>query len=167
MLLGLLGTGYDPLDDPVVAEYFGKGHPALEYIRDWGFDWPNTRVVPITTGSTVTTGLRERCPLKILGYTAGANGRSQQDRRYALSRAFCANFHSDSRLREFMPEWGEPQSGKRLQKIAVRISMNVDPLSAGGRRPEAVRHWREDLQWLKATFYDGKHTFSWPSTNVS
>ena len=166
MFLSLLRTGFDPLEDPTVAEFFGKGHPALEYIQDWGFDWPVTRIVPIAAGSTVATGLRERSPLKIFGYTVGTNGRNEQERRLALKNAFYADFNANPRLVEFLPKWGDPESGTRLKKMAEHISMNVE-LRSRGRWPEADNHWREDLAWLKVTFYDGKHTFHWPSPNVS
>ena len=167
MFIGLLRTGCDPLDDSTVAKFFGKGHCALEYIQDWGFDWPVTRIVPVSTGPTSTIGLRDMSPLKILGYTAGAKGRNRQRRQLALTKAFYEDFTKSPELQEFMPEWGEPQSGKRLRKIAERISINAGPQSAGGRRREAVSHWLLDLEWLKATFYDGKHTFPWPSPIVS
>ena len=166
MFLALLRTGYDPLEESYIARQFGKGHRALEYIQDWGFKWPITRIVPSSSGSTVTKGMRDKSPLTILGYKAGGQGRNQQVRHHALSRAFFQDFNTNPELEEFMPEWGEPQSGKRLQKIAERISMNVDPLSAGGRRQVAVGHWLEDLKWLKTMFYEGKYTFPWPSPIV-
>ena len=166
MFLSLLRTGFDPLEDPTVAEFFGKGHLALEYIQEWGFDWPNTRIVPVSTGSTSTIGPRERSRLKIFGYTVGAKGGNQQQRRLALTKAFYGDFTKSPELKEFMPKWGNPESGTRLKKMTEHISMDVK-LRSRGRWPEADKHWLEDLKWLKATFYDGKYTFHWPSPNVS
>ncbi len=159
--------GNDPLESPAVAEVFGEGHPALEHIRDWGFEWPTTRLVPFATGSGIpaTTKLKEESPLKILGYTAGALGRDRQERRNALSLAFTKDFRGMVDVDHL--QWGEPQSGTRLRKIAERLAMNIDPLSRGGRRREAVRHWLEDLEWLKEEYYDGRHTFPWPSPLVT
>ena len=167
MFLALLRTGYDPLEESYIARQFGEGHAALEYIQEWGFDWPNTRYVPsISAGGAVATSkLRDQSLLKIFGYTAGAKGRDSQKRRGALIRAFDAHLNEISDTVEFSLEWGEPRSGVRLKKMAEHITMNIYPRSAGRWR-EAESHWREDLQWLKATYYDGKHTFSWPSPIV-
>ena len=166
MFLALLRTGKDPLDSPVIAIHFGKGHPALEYIKEWGFDWPNARIVPVSSGVIATPRLRENSPLTIFGYKAGKTGKSKEERLNSLTRVFYADFNANPRLAEFLPDWGGPKSGTRLEKIAERVAMNIDPLSAGGRRPEAVKDWLEDLEWLRTTFYDGKHTFGWPSPNV-
>ena len=168
MFLAYIGMGNDPLESPKVAEVFGVGHPALEHIRDWGFEWPTTRLVPSLSGSGIpeTAGLKEESPLKIFGYTAGEQGRDRQKRRNALRLAFVTDLHGrvDG---DHLVKWGEPESGTRLRKIAEQIAMNIYPRSGGGRRPEAVSHWREDLKWLKSEYYDGRYTFPWPSPLVA
>lgn len=167
MFLALLQTGLDPLESPNVAMHFGKGHPALEYIQEWGFDWPITRIVPSSssTAAVVTRNLRDVSLLKLFGYTVGAKGRDTHKRQSVLSKVLAAHLSGRPDTMEFAPEWGEPFSGTRLKKIAEHISMNIYPRSAG-RWPEAESHWRADLQWLKVMFYEGKHTFRWPSPDV-
>ena len=166
MFLALLRAGRDPLESPTVAILFGKGHPALEYIQEWGFDWPTTRIVPYSRRVIVTQKLRDNSPLTILGYKVGKTGKGKKERLKSLIATLHTDFNLNPRLAEFLPDWGEPGSGTRLQKMAKYISMNIYPRSAGGRRQEAVRDWLEDLQWLKTTFYDDKHTFKWPVSRV-
>ena len=54
MLLTCLCLFVDPyeyLQD--FLNIFGEGHPALEYLKEWGFDWPTTTIVPSSGGSMV------------------------------------------------------------------------------------------------------------------
>ena len=90
MFLAYIAGGNDPLESPRVAEIFGEGHPALEHIREWGFDWPATRLVPALSspGITATGEWKEESFLKIMGYTAGTKGRDQSKRRSALHKTF-------------------------------------------------------------------------------
>ena len=166
MFLAYIATSKDPLDSPEVAEIFGDGHPALEYIRDWGFDWPTTRLVPARhyVGSTATPEWGKESFLKIMGYTVGAKGRDVQRRRNVLCKTFTGELPviADAKYRA---EWGPPRSGTRLQKIAERISIDILLHRAQGHR-EAVNHWIVDLAWLKSEYYDGRHTFTWPDIIV-
>ncbi len=59
-------------------------------------------------------------------------------------------------------DWGTPGSGVRLQKIAERLRINVTNQSALGHH-EAAKQNLDDLRWLKIEYYDGRHTFRWPS----
>ena len=168
MFLSYIRMGNDPLESREVAEMFGVGHPALEYIRDWGFEWPTTRLVPAISGFGVpaTGDWQPESFLKLMGYTVGAKGRNLQKRRNTLHKAFVENLprRADS---NYVEQWGLPKSATRLQKIAERISINITLGSARGNRQEAVGHWLEDLKWLKKEYYDGRHTFRWPSPMVA
>ena len=169
MLLSRIFTGNDPLEIPKIALEFATGHPALEHIREWGFNWPVTRLVP-ARGTTDRSGnllMKEESLLGFMGYRVGAKGRDRQKRRDVLTRAFTADLFEIPGTLSFGEEWGPPKSANRLFKIAQRISMNVDPLSAGGRRQEAVSHWLEDLAWLRTEYYQDNYTFQWPSPIVA
>ena len=167
MLLALLSTGKDPLDSPRIARAFGEGHPVLKYIQDWGFDWPNAKstFVPGASGDVETVDWEGESLLKLMGYTAGAKGRDQGMRREILRRAFLENPPSVSDT-QYLNQWAEPGSGTRLYKMAERITLNINLQTPKPQLQEAVRHWREDLAWLRSEFYDGKHTFHWPYPNV-
>ena len=168
MLLAYIATNIDPLESPEVAEIFGDGHPALEYIREWGFEWPVTRLVPSTptAGALSTHQWREQSILKLLGYTVGAKGLDKHQRQNTLRKAYLHDLRGIADD-EYVIGWGNPQSGLRLQKIAERLSLNITSNISRERQQEAVADWREDLAWLKQEHYDGKHTFPWPSQQVT
>lgn len=165
MFLAFMG-GMDPLEQSQIALIFGEGHPALEHIRDWGFDWPTTRVVPYPSGLAVPAqeGWKKESLLKLMGYTAGAGGKNVVVRRMALMKAFTANL-SDKADPEYVAEWGQPQSGQRLYKIVERIALNITLHAPQGHR-EAVSQWVDDLSWLKSKYYDERHTFRWPDIHA-
>ena len=107
MFLAYIAGGNDPLESPRVAEIFGEGHPALEHIKEWGFDWPTTRLVPTfsSPGITATGEWKEESFLKIMGYTAGAKGRDCSKRRSALHKAFVEELPEMSDA-NYVAEWG-------------------------------------------------------------
>lgn len=167
MFLALLASGNDPLDSPNIATVFGEEHPALQYIQDWGFDWPNAKqpVVFGSSGAIEADDWKIESFLKFMGYTAGAKGRDRNARRAALRMAFLENpsYVPDA---QYLRVWGEPESATRLRKIAERLEININLRIDVPKMREAVSHWREDLAWLKAEFYDGRYTFPWPSPTV-
>jgi hypothetical protein len=69
MFLAYIAGSNDPLESPPVAEIFGERHPALEHIREWGFDWTATRLVPAlsSSGTTATWKWKAESFLKIMG----------------------------------------------------------------------------------------------------
>ena len=69
MLLSYLGSGKDLLDYPEVSTGFSEGHPALEHIVEWGFDWPNSRIVPPfqSSGGVSIKGWNEKSLAKSVG----------------------------------------------------------------------------------------------------
>jgi hypothetical protein len=168
MFLAYIAGGNDPLESPRVAEIFGEGHPASEHIREWGFDWPATRLVPALSspGITTTEEWKEESFLKIMGYNAGTKGRDQSKRRSALHKTFVEELPEIADA-DYKSKWGSPKSGTRLHRMAERLNLNVMLGIARGNSSEAVGHWLEDLQWLKSEYYDRQHTFQWPSTYVA
>lgn len=167
MFLSYLGCGYDPLENPDIAHIFGDGHPALEFIREWGFDWPTTRLVPSLGGSGVseTSGWKPESFVKLMGYTVGAKGQDPLKRRLALQKAFFGDLPKAADP-DYIAEWGPPQSGIRLRKIAERLNINIVLGLSRDNMDLAVRHWLDDMAWLKSTYYDGRYTFAWPSTFI-
>src|SRR5262249_55120516 len=106
--------------------------------------------------------------LNYLGYAVGRSGGLEDERREVLGKAYRAN-----RLPSFFPldyrsEWGRPKSSARLQKMAYSIASFCRNAK---RRPHdaisvAIAEWEADLDWLRVTYYDGRHQFEWPSTEV-
>jgi len=170
MFLAYLATGTDPYANSELLEEFGDGHPALEYLSEWGFDWPQTTIVPSRglpgtddgdPGSWPKVGL-----LRHLGYGVGAKGVSRSERRQILRNVFTKSVPNVLSL-DHMAEWGKPNTRTRLQKLANSIA-SFAKIQKRKECPsdEAIKNWEDDLAWLKETFYHAKFTFSWPSTYV-
>jgi hypothetical protein len=110
----------------------------------------------------------EKGLLKEFGYKVGINGLPESQRRQILDHIYDKrlDFNDNS---TYLKEWGEPQSDKRLQKIAESIAAfsrnakrrNIKSLS------KAIQDWEADLAYLKKTYYNGRFTFQWPHTITS
>jgi hypothetical protein len=65
---------------------------------------------------------------------------------------------------EYMAEWGEPQSSRRLRKLAN--SMATFRNNAANRTAhdmvQATSEWRADLDWLWEEFHEARLGFPWP-----
>ena len=115
---------------------------------------------------SLETELVEESPLHVLGYRVGRTGEDTVTRRRILRRAFTGKLPIVDSI-EYMESWGEPESPKRLKKIAD----NIASYSGGMRnRPnpseQAIEDWESDLEWLREEFYHGHFTFHWPATYV-
>ena len=166
-MLAFLMTGTDPFEDPELCWAFGKGHPALEYLQEWGFEWPTTGIVP--SWGDGDTGEPETWPqvglLKHYGYKVGESGKPRSQRRKVLRQVFTARELHRVKSKEHMQEWGEPSSARRLQKMANCIASFVRNHTRKRNAPtKAICDWEEDLAWLREEFYQG--SFQWPSTYI-
>jgi hypothetical protein len=167
MLIAFLATGNDPLNsDSKVVKRFGKGHPALTFLAEVGFDWPTT-FVHGGGGSELRAGWPKYGFLNYLGYAVGLAGRSKKERRKILPIAYTAKKLPSVFPPDYRSEWGNPRSSARLRKMAYSIASFCRNAK---RRPHAmgyaIAHWEEDLNWLKVTYYNGRYQFEWPSTDV-
>lgn len=170
MFLAYLATRKDPYDNPDLLEGFGEAHPALEFLSEWGFDWPHTTIVPGLGLPGADDGDPADWPqvglLKHLGYSVGANGISRWERQRILRAVFTDSVPNVQSM-AYMAEWGTPNSSTRLQKLANSIASFARYAQRRASPPEeAIRDWEEDLGWLEETFYRGKFRFRWPSTYV-
>jgi hypothetical protein len=102
-------------------------------------------------------------PLKVLGYTVGADGHGQGLRRTILRRVFEGVlppvFPAD-----YLSLWGAPGSPRRLSKMAESIASFTR--SAKRRDAEKLAHaiedWEIDLRHLYDAYYVGRFGFAWP-----
>lgn len=165
MFIAGLWTGEDPYDDPAVLLNFGRGHPAFEFLSEWGFDWPTTTIVPGKGGEVGDPSLWPRTGmLQYLGYRVGVNGLDSDQRRKILGEAFTSplpNVESP----QYMKEWCSPRSAGRLLKLANTLaSFARNAKRRAAEMSAAISDWEQDLAWLKDEFYHGRFTFPWPST---
>lgn len=99
-----------------------------------------------------------------LGYKVGHNGMSISNRRDILDFAF-NNELPPTTSPEYMEEWGTRLSAKRLKKLANCLSTFAANAKnhSGGDYSVAIKHWRDDLKYLRNEYYEGKFNFKWPS----
>lgn len=167
MFLAFVAARSDPFQHGRdVLEQYGKGHPALQYLADMGFDWLTTLVFP-GAGHLPDDDWPDESPLKRLGYHVGRNAPSQNARRELLALAFTSPLPQVISP-QYMEKWGRPDSKERLYQIATHLAAmcrNFKGRSTGSYQT-AIRHYQNDLAWLKDTYYRGRFTFEWPSTHV-
>jgi len=161
----LLAMQADPLEiaDPESLLKFVDGHPVFEYLFNQEFPWPETAFEdgpPATIGEGFE-GEDASSPLYKMGYSVAQQVALPPSRRHDLleetyaeeSLPWCI---SD----EYMEDWGEANSRKRLRRIAWHLHLMTKRFK---RHMEAVARWESDLDWLKRTYYKPIHRFRWPT----
>lgn len=107
----------------------------------------------------------EKGLLGSMGYHVGEHAAPEGERRQILVQVFEAhqlNFPEELPDR-YKNGWGLANSAQRLKKIADSICHFAKSFVAQrGTEYAAVEHWRSDLQWLKATYYEPSFKFEWP-----
>ncbi|TKG01205.1 hypothetical protein [Vibrio lentus] len=134
-----------------------------KYAESYSFRWPST-IAFEADGSLPEVEWPKIGVLKAVGYTVGAQGLPQADRRTILTNVYMQSLpYVDSR--SYMNEWGEPLSSDRLKKMAETLAS----LTKGAKRKtqanmkQAIRDWESDLAWLKEQYYlEHKYQWVWP-----
>ena len=127
------------------------------------FEWPSTDASPGLGGLSGELWLAEG-PLKFLGYSVGENAAPPEVRRGILGRVFEGPlppvFPPD-----YLDEWGDPGSPKRLKKMADSIASFARSKKRHDavRFTQAIRDWESDLGHLHRTYYVGRFGFGWPT----
>lgn len=106
--------------------------------------------------------------LKKLGYTTGKNGQTKYRRRAILHQSLQADAQEWLPVEEQAEEWGQPESEKRLEKVANSLSAFAGIEKKKEKPAEvAISHWEADLKYLKERFYKPSYPFDWPSTDAA
>jgi hypothetical protein len=145
-----------------------KVSAALEGIRATvvAFPWPSTAA--IGGDATLSADFQERGALSAFGYCVGKAGLPARDRRLILDRAYSGPMPRDLTA-EYLEEWATPESDLRLRKLAhtlATLTRNAKRRKLG-RCTAAIAQWEADLAYLKATYYEGRWHFPWPSTRAA
>jgi hypothetical protein len=164
LFLAAVISGHDPfMADEEVLLAFAEGHPALEYLRDAGFEWPFLcEWIDWEPEEWRFRGV-EKSPLKEMEppYTVGECGLDEKPRRRILTKAFNGELpwvESD----KYMALWGNPGTRQRLRQMAYHISRQIPKHRGMWNHDTAVREWEEDLEWLYYEFYKPWMRFRWP-----
>jgi hypothetical protein len=162
----LLAMQADPLEvtAPDALLRFVDSHPVFNYLFNQEFPWPET-VFEDGAPAAISEGFdgeNASSPLYKMGYSVAQQVAISMLKRHEI----LAETYAEENLPwcisdEYMNDWGEANSRKRLRRIAWHIFT----LMRGRfkRHGAAVRKWESDLAWLKRTYYKPVHRFSWPS----
>jgi hypothetical protein len=161
----LLAMQADPLEiaDPKSLLKFVDGHPVFEYLFNQEFPWPETAFEdgpPATIGEGFDSE-DASSPLYKIGYSVAQQVALSPSRRHELLE----EAYAEERLPwcisdEYMEDWGDANSRKRLRRIAWHLHLMTKRFK---RHEEAVARWESDLDWLKRTYYKPIQRFRWPS----
>jgi hypothetical protein len=162
---GILTT-HDPFSLPIeMLKKFAEGHPALEYLMDSGFEWPEINPEEDYGVPVYLKGSMERVdksPLAELGYKVGiTRGEHVSYRRVILKSAY-HNELPEVEDEDYMEEWGRPRHSKRLWRMAHHIAWLIRSRQSNPSMSYAVSDWQEDLDWLEQEFYTNRMRFKWP-----
>jgi len=135
-----------------------KKYPDLEMLDV--FKWPNTEVEqPSGDGKIDTSRWPDIGLLSTMGYHVGQQkGVATKWRRIILSHVFTSDRLPMVNNLRYMEKWGRKKTAKRLLKIVVEIrsfcrnmvrNMEQNDIDGG----QAVREWKEDLEWLRKTYH--------------
>lgn len=161
----LLAMQADPLEiaDPESLLQFVDGHPVFEYLFNQEFPWPETAFEdgpPATIGEGFD-GEDASSPLYKMGYSVAQQVALTPSRRHdLLEEAYAEESLPWCISDEYMEDWGDANSRKRLRRIAWHLHLMTKRFK---RHMEAVARWESDLDWLKRTYYKPIHRFRWPS----
>jgi hypothetical protein len=137
----------------------------LAQLQSTQFIWPTT-VANIGSQSLPSDAFKhEEGLLRHYGYKVGIHGLNQSERLEILDSIFLRPLILMDN-REYLNEWGEPKTARRLQKLAESIAAFTRNAK---RRNEtnfskAIQDWEADLAYLKKTYYDNRCSFRWPRT---
>jgi hypothetical protein len=163
---GLL-SDQDPFDaSPDILRVFGENHPALNYLMNSGFEWPIVQGWINEAPKIYNFGGVDQSPLASLGYHVGLTKSIRPaERRRILNYAFSESIPNVGPS-DYMDEWGNPCSRKRLWRIAHHIAWLANNRRSNAAMEHAVAHWVEDLHWLKTELFKPSMRFQWPNTFV-
>ncbi|WP_162625633.1 hypothetical protein [Mycolicibacterium llatzerense] len=163
MVVASMAIGGDILDhlgDEI--DDFVRGHPALE--RFYGYmdtevDLPapsalsthsqRKLLVSFDSGVWPSAGI-----LSTMGYRVGRHGLRDAARRSILSEVMGVEIVAASpAASDYVAEWGEPASSRRLKKMANAIAAFArNARKRSGDFSEAIEAWEADLIWLQLTY---------------
>lgn len=175
MFLSYLLTGRNPFDySRKTLLGFAQGHSALMFLSNWGFKWPSIEVSENFGSTNIIANWPKKGALGLLGYKVGRTGLSVHMRQTILRLVFQIDLTDilASLPSWYTEEWGDPDSARRLEKMADSISSFCRNAKRRQRRSShqmdpSIEDWESDLDWLRENFYDELgFGFQWPDTEL-
>lgn len=166
-----LSVGRDVLEEASsdLLDSLAVNHPALAFLASSELRWPNIHPPALPSRFEpfeFERGEVDQSPLKQLGYTVGKTQGLPQGRRQKILRSAFADeipwTHSDN----YMAEWGQPRTRRRLWRMAHHLAWLARNRSRIPSHRIAVSEWATDLAFLRKTFFRPYMRFKWPQTRV-
>lgn len=130
------------------------------------FPWPTTES-PKGAGNIAAVDWEELGMLAYLGYHVGVTSKlTTAQRQRLLAHVFTMQLPPLNNV-AYMQSWGSAHTGPRLRKMAEAIAAFARNAKRRSnlRFNVAIRHWEDDLSYLRKTFYRGRFDgFAWPTT---
>jgi hypothetical protein len=130
------------------------------------FIWPLTDATPGNGGITLTQWPKIGL-LRYHGYGVGEKGKPRPSRQAILTRVFELSVLPKLVSPDYILEWGDSRSAKRLKKMAYSIAQFCINNKRRKRAwmKQAIDQYEDDLAWLKKKYYDGHfdQKFIWPT----
>jgi hypothetical protein len=152
--------------DAIEREWNRRGASTLP-TQDY-FEWPTTDA-PVGAKGVAAIEAQDEGMLSYLEYRVGRTyGLPTKVRRAILERVFRGKLPPVF-SRQYMDQWGQAGSPRRLQKTAECIAAFARNAKRrdDDRMDQAIREWEADLNWLHEEFYIGHFRFAWPSTRIT
>ena len=149
------------LRDAIIREWTSRNHDSA--LDPEHFPWPSTDA-PMGIGNVDPKSWRPEGMLAFLGYHVGTTqGLEQSSRRAILDTVFLSELPPLNGP-SYMQEWGTPNTGKRLSKLAESLAAFT---RNAARRQEgsfsvAIAEWQADLKYLYNQYYRNRFAFPWP-----
>ena len=118
---------------------------------------PNSKLNPKISEFVNEFGLRDESPLRHLGYIVGKKGLTRFKRQQFLKGYLGVSLPTHIFPTDYLDEWGEPNSTKRLNRMINHLEANANRCENNdyNRYHKAICDWREDASFLKQIFeYD-------------
>jgi hypothetical protein len=130
------------------------------------FKWPSTEAEPSGSDTPTLIDAPASGLLGYLGYRVGIAGLNCEERTDLLDTIYSHALPPVNSV-DYMKEWGEPNTGPRLQKMAESIAAFVRNAKRRQKPPEqAISDWEEDLEYLRKKYYVARYNFFWPNTRL-
>lgn len=147
----------------VSKTFSGDWQVALEkYLR-----WPTTDA-PESLRKIIASGWLETGLLRYYGYRVGEGGIPERDRRDKLEGVINAKLSAKIFDGDYMGQWGDAGSFKRLMKLANTIAaMCRNAKRSPFDYKKAISEWEADLAYLKEVHYEralNLEMIQWPQT---
>lgn len=131
------------------------------------FKWPTTDALGGSGEIDDSFFQHRQGMLGYLGYKVGASGVSASQRHELLDFVYSGTLPLLN-SKEYMADWGTPNTANRLRKMADSIAAFARNAKRGDpkRLSVAISEWELDLEYLRTTYYVGRYDFLWPVTTA-